>query len=564
VDRIALHYGTAPDLSRIDLADEAVYDRICEGDTLGVFQIESRAQIQMIRRTRPRTLEELAIQVAIVRPGPIVGGAVNPYVQRREAKRSNPSYQVPHPHPLLADALDETLGVILFQDQVLQVCRDLAGFTDGQAERLRRAMSRKRSGDALRAHRDAFMSGAAARGVSQETSAKVFEQVVAFSEFGFPKAHAAAFGLLAYQSAWLRHHYPVEYITALFNNQPMGFYSLDVLGRDARRNGIVILPPDVNRSDVRCTVEHTPPPDGAGPPDGNGPDGIGPTGNGPDGIGSTDIGSNAMRIGLGFLRGWSAQIAERVVAERTQRGPFKSLTDFLRRTPTALQRGAIENLIWAGGLDGIGLGRRELLWQTGLWLGPEGAGQAGASKGRADDPQTLLDLEDPDARQGFAPLELQDQVLADYRMLRFSTGAHPLALVRPRLPAGVCSSAELSEKQQNEGVAVAGIVIARQRPQTAKGYLFVLLEDEFGTINAIVKPPIYEAYRALFRTEPFLLIRGHLRKDGATLNVVATAAESLRGPQGSLPTHTKMQAAEDPFPYLSALHPSLPEGKRWG
>lgn len=543
VDRIAVRHGAAPDLSRIDLNDAAVYDRICEGDTVGVFQIESRAQIQMIRRTRPRTLKELAIQVAIVRPGPIVGGAVNPYVRRREALRADPQYAIPYDDPRLADALGETLGVILYQDQVLQVCRDLAGFTDGQAERLRRAMSRKRSGDALRAHREAFLAGAERNGVSQETSARVFEQVVAFSEFGFPKSHAAAFGLLAYQSAWLRHHHPLEYVTALFNNQPMGFYSLDVLGRDARRHGIGILPPDVNASEVDC---------------------------------DPDADLSAVRIGLGFIRGWGREIARRVVAERRTRGPFTSLVDLLRRTPAALGRPALENLIWVGGLDGLGLGRRECLWQVALWLGPDAA-QAPAT-GRADDPQTTLDLDDPDVAQGFADVADADRVLADYRMLRFSTGAHPLSLVRGRLPKGVCSSADLPSRSQNEGVAVAGIVVARQRPQTAKGTLFVLLEDEFGVVNAIVHPKVYEAYRTLFRMEPFLLIRGRLRRDGTTLNVVVTAAESLRVPRivtpGSVttgsgdgdsgpPQDSPRTVAEDPFPYLTELRSTTPEAKSW-
>ncbi|MDT8342704.1 MAG: DNA polymerase III subunit alpha, partial [Longimicrobiales bacterium] len=255
VDLIAERRGAPPDLARIDYRDEAVFDRLCAGDTVGLFQVESRAQIQMIRRVRPRNLEDLAVQVALVRPGPIVGGAVNPYVRRRELLRAERRYRVAYDHPLLEGPLAETLGVIVYQDQVLTVCRALAGFTDGQAESLRRAMSRKRSHEAMEAHWEAFREGATARGVDEATARKVFDQVSAFSEFGFPKSHAAAFGLLAYQSAWLRHYHPVEYYVALFNNQPMGFYSLDALGRDARRNGIHLLLPDVNRSGVRCTAE---------------------------------------------------------------------------------------------------------------------------------------------------------------------------------------------------------------------------------------------------------------------------------------------------------------------
>src|SRR5437773_4144287 len=294
VELIAARAGKTPDLSRIDFADAAVYDRICRGDTVGLFQIESRAQIQMLRRTRPRNLEDLAVEVAIVRPGPIVGGAVNPYVRRREeqrraAARGRP-YEPPVDHPLLRDVLAETLGVILYQDQVLQVCQALAGFTAGQAEALRRAMSRRRSRELMAGFWEEFRSGAAARGVTERVAEEVFTQVIAFSEFGFPKSHAAAFGLLAYQSAWLRHYHPAEYYTGLFNNQPMGFYSLDALGRDAKRNEVEIRLPDVNVSDVWCTVER-----------------------------------EAVRVGLGFIRDWSEETATAVVLEREQRGAFRSL-----------------------------------------------------------------------------------------------------------------------------------------------------------------------------------------------------------------------------------------------
>src|SRR5881296_1327433 len=293
VELVAARQGRPPDLSRIDFDDPAVYDRICRGDTVGLFQIESRAQIQMLRRTRPRSLEDLAVEVAIVRPGPIVGGAVNPYVRRREEQRraaaAGRRYEPPVDHPLLKDALSETLGVILYQDQVLQVCQALAGFTPGQAEALRRAMSRRRSRELMASFWVDFKDGAAARGVSEATAERVFSQVIAFSEFGFPKSHAAAFGLLAYQSAWLRHYHPAEYYCALFNNQPMGFYSLDALGRDAQRNGVTIRLPDVNLSDVYCTVE-------------GGRAGRGGKG-GRNGAASADLAIHAAaRVGLGFVR----------------------------------------------------------------------------------------------------------------------------------------------------------------------------------------------------------------------------------------------------------------------
>ncbi|MFW6200836.1 MAG: DNA polymerase III subunit alpha, partial [Gemmatimonadota bacterium] len=522
-DLIAERRGAPPDLSRIDFEDDAVYDRICSGDTVGLFQVESRAQIQMLRRVRPRNLKELAIQVAIVRPGPIVGGAVNPYVRRRELQREDPEFEIPYDHPLLADALEETLGVIIYQDQVLEVCRDLAGFTDGQAEGLRRAMSRKRSRDAMEEYWNAFLRGARERGVDETTARTVFRQVVAFSEFGFPKSHAAAFGLLAYQSAWLRHYHPVEYYVALFNNQPMGFYSLDALGRDARRNGVSLLLPDVNRSDVRCTVELNRIREAPGPETAAG------AGRAPRAAGALRANTEekgALRVGLGFVRGWGEEICERVVEERERGGPYRSLLDFLRRTPAALKRPAIENLIWVGGFDSFGLTRRELLWQVGLWLGPES--DPDRVGGRNDHPQIEMELENPSADLPFPDLDATDRMVAEYRTLRFATSAHPFSLFADRLPPGTVTSKELAELPDGATVTVAGIVTARQRPQTAKGYTFVLLDDEYGSINSIVKPRIYEKHRATVRMEPFIVVRGRLQKDGDTINVIAFQVWPLR------------------------------------
>ena len=535
VDLIADKTGTPPDLSRIDFEDEAVYDRICSGDTVGMFQVESRAQIQMIRRVRPRNLEDLAIQVAIVRPGPIVGGAVNPYVRRREQLRADPTFKVPYDHPLLADALGETLGVVIFQDQVLKVSQALAGFTDGQAEELRRAMSRKRSKDALRSHWDEFREGAAANGVDEATARTVFTQVVAFSEFGFPKSHAAAFGLLAYQSAWLSHYHPTEYYVALFNNQPMGFYSLDAIGRDARRHGVDVLLPDVNASGVKCSCE-----------------------------------GNALRVGLGFVRDWGVEVAERVSVERERSGPYRSLVDFLRRTPGALKRPAIENLIWVGGLESLGLSRRELLWQAGLWLGPES--DPNRTGDRDDHPQTELALDAPYAGLTFPGLDASDRLVAEYRMLRFATSLHPLSLVRDQLPLDTVTSDRFADLPQHAIVRVAGLVTARQRPATAKGYVFVLLEDESGPINVIVKPPVYERDRSTVRTEPFILVRGRLQKDGATMNVVAFQVEPLRAVDPSGTVLPESREAGNPrrntkasaFCYLTALRQSPPGIKSFG
>src|SRR3990170_2923376 len=253
------------DLSRVPYDDPTVYDDICRADTVGVFQIESRAQMQTLPRTQPRNLEDLAVQVAIIRPGPIVGGAVNPYVRRRQIEREQadlpPDKRDPvavYDHPLLEPVLKDTLGVVLFQDQVLEVAMALAGFSAGQGGALRRAMSRKRSHAAMAGFWEQFRDGAARKGVPERVARRVFDKLLAFSEFGFPKSHAAAFAILAYQSAWLRRYYPTEFYTALFNAQPMGFYAPHVLTNDAKRHGIEVLPPDVNRSGAKCTVELLP------------------------------------------------------------------------------------------------------------------------------------------------------------------------------------------------------------------------------------------------------------------------------------------------------------------
>src|SRR6267378_1710482 len=523
--------GPPPDLSRIDFEDPAIYDRICAGDTIGLFQIESRAQIQMIRRSRPRNLEDLAVEVAIVRPGPIVGGAVNPYVRRREEQRrahaAGKPYDPPVDHPLLRECLAETLGVILYQDQVLQVCQALAGFTTGQAEALRRAMSRRRSHDLMAGFWEEFRAGAFARGVPEATAEKVFGQVIAFSEFGFPKSHAAAFGLLAYQSAWLRHYHPVEYYVALFNNQPMGFYSINALGRDAMRNGIEMRLPNINQSDLWCTVE-----------------------------------GRAVRIGLGFVRHWSEETATATVEEREQNGPFTSVGDLVRRAPPKLKRLGLEALMWVGGCDGFGLTRRELLWQVGLWLPPK-ASQSGDGRGRH---QLELALNHPHEQLAFGGLAAHERLLAEYATLGFSASAHPLSLVRNALPPDLTLNRDLENLRAGVKCQVAGLVVARQRPETAKGTVFLLVEDETGMTNVIVRTDVYDRDRAAVRGEPFVLVTGKLAKDDGTVNVLAEKVEGLKL-QGTSAFHddsSPVPRPTSPFSFLRAMRRVAPDSKDWG
>ncbi len=288
VEQIALLRGKPIDLSRIPLDDPGVYREIQDADTVGLFQIESRAQMQSLLRTRPENLDDLTIQVALVRPGPIQGKAVHPYIERRQRLREDPAYEPPYDHPSLAEPLRETLGAIIFQEQVLDVAMALAGFTVGEAEGLRRAMSRKRSLDAMEAYRRRFLDGALANGADLETAELVFSKLSGFASFGFPKSHAAAFALLAYQSAWLRHHYPEEFLCALLNAQPMGFYPPASLVRDAQRRGVEVLPPDVNRSEAKCRLQ-----------------------------------GGAVRVGLGYVKGLGEAPAVALVEEREAGGAVR-------------------------------------------------------------------------------------------------------------------------------------------------------------------------------------------------------------------------------------------------
>src|SRR5947208_4770574 len=317
VDEIARVRGQTIDLSRIDWDDKQVYAEIQAAETMGVFQIESRAQMQMLKRTLPESLDDLTVQVALVRPGPIQGGAVHPYIERRKALRADPSYEVPYDHPSLEPVLRDTLGAIVFQDQVIEVAMAFAGFSPGEAEGLRRAMSRARSEAAMRSYEDKFIQGAMSRGVAHEVAERVYAQIVGFSGFGFPKAHSAAFGLLAYQSTWLRVHYGPELLCALLNEQPMGFYPPDTLVHEAQRRGIPVLPPCVLRSDVECRVERV----------------------------SFDGADLAVRIGLGYVAGVGADDVRGIVEERDRGGVF-SVAELAGRC--SAQRDALEGLAWAG------------------------------------------------------------------------------------------------------------------------------------------------------------------------------------------------------------------------
>ncbi|HEY2007057.1 MAG TPA: DNA polymerase III subunit alpha, partial [Solirubrobacteraceae bacterium] len=494
------------DLSKIPYDDPATYECIQNADTTGVFQIESRAQMASLRRTRPETLQDITIQVAIVRPGPIQGGAVNPYIERRQRMRVDPDYEVPYEHPSLEPVLKETLGTIIFQDQVLEVAIAFAGFGIGEAEGLRRAMSRKRSDAAIQAYHESFVQGAQAKhGVDAETAERVFAMVKGFSGFGFPKAHGAAFGLLAYQSTWLRVHYTPELLCSLLNEQPMGFYPPDALVHEAQRRGIEVLPPDVNHSEVECDVE-------LADPDARGGDAT----------------PGRVRIGLAYVRGARGEEMQALVAARERAGRFRNLSDLASRAGSSAS--ALELLAWSGACDElaaagagvIGSARRVALWQLGVM-----------SPGRRVPGGTQLALPlDLPAPPKLRELSDWESMLADYSSTGLTTAIHPLALLRDRLP-GAVTSVDLGTLEHGSRVRVGGLVVARQRPGTAGGVVFILLEDEYGTINLIVPPRIYERHRLVVRTEPLILIEGKLERfaaAGGAINVLVDRVGPIDAP----------------------------------
>jgi error-prone DNA polymerase len=500
VDRIAQLHGTPIDLSRIPLDDPAVFSEIQDADTVGVFQIESRAQMQSLLRTRPETIDDLTVQVALVRPGPIQGKAVHPYIEHRRRLREDPTFVHPVQHELLREPLASTLGVVVFQDQVLDVAIALAGFTIGEAEGLRRAMSRKRSLEALEAYRERFVEGAAGQGVDETTANEVYDTLVGFSGFGFPKSHAAAFGLLAYQSAWLRHHYPAEFLCGLLNEQPMGFYPPASLVRDAQRRGVEVRPPDVNRSEARCSLEarHE----------------------GGVWLEPDTCSSHTVRVGLAYVASVGKDDAEALEAERSANGPYRDVGDLARRAQVS--RDALEALVRGGACDCLGPRRRDLYWDLGLATRPRSVeGTRGEAK------QLPLPL-DPTAEMPVLPdLTRWERMLADYRETGLSVGTHPMTLLRPHLPPGTLPSPELNEAPHGSLVAFAGLAVARQRPATAKGIVFMLLEDEHGQVNLIVPKEIYERHRAVVRAEPLVLVRGRFERVDRNRNIVVSELVSL-------------------------------------
>jgi error-prone DNA polymerase len=537
VEEIGRARGERLDLSRIPLDDTETFESIRAAETTGVFQIESRAQMQMLPRTQPRDIDDLIVQVALVRPGPIQGGAIHPYIERRKLRRENPGYEIPYPHPLLEPVLEETLGTIVFQEQVIEVAMALSGFSSSEAEGLRRAMSRKRSEEAIEEHRRRFLAGAAENGVADGIAERVWDQIKGFSGFGFPKAHSAAFGLLAYQSAWLRVHYGPEFLCSLLNEQPMGFYPPDSLVHEAQRRGIRVAAPDVNRSRAPCHVES---PTTRRRRDENRLHGaqIGPS--------AEEVrGGLTVRIGLGYVKGVREEEMEALAVERERGGPYKGIAELASRSGVGLP--SLERLAWAGALDGIPAGsgedRRQALWSVGV----TGAGRIAASG-----TQLALPMEPPPSPE-LEPLGEWGKMIADYRATGMTIAKHPLKLLRPGLAPWLLRSTDLERVDHGARVEIAGMVTARQRPETANGITFMLLEDERGSVNLIVPPPVYDRHRPLVRTAPLLRAGGRLERREGTINVLVSDLAPLE-PQPVAPEKPSENAAAELRAVVPAGH----------
>lgn len=522
-DLLERHYGRTLSMASIPEGDEATYDMICRGDTVGVFQIESRAQMAMLPRLGPRGYYDLVIEVAIVRPGPISGGMVHPYLRRRNGEEA-----VEYPHPCLEPVLKKTLGVPLFQEQVMRIAMVAADYTPGEADQLRRDMAAWRRSGRIERHRGRLVGRMTARGISREFAERVFDQIRGFGEYGFPESHAASFALIAYATSWFRRHYPDVFACALLNAQPMGFYAPATLVDDARRRGVDVRPVDVTCSDWHCTLEP-----GAAPP-ARGPAGaqarpahaaaaLNPAappvrGDGAQGEPGPARPGFAVRMGLRYVRGLSgSRDWARIAAARGQ-APFDSVEDFAART--GLDEKAATRLAEAGALAGLEKRRRDALWRV-----------RGAIRAHAPVlPAGAVRDETP----AFDDLDLRETIAWDYRTSGHSPRGHPLAALREQLRARRLPDARaVSSMRDGRKTRYAGLVICRQRPHTAAGVVFMTLEDETGFVNLVVWSRVFDAHAPLAGTASFLGVTGTIQRADGVVHLVADTLwrpELDRGP----------------------------------
>jgi error-prone DNA polymerase len=469
------------DLAHLPPDDPKVYAALQKADTVGLFQVESRAQMASLPRMKPQRFYDLVVQVAIIRPGPIVGQMAHPYFNRRAGREP-----VTYAHPSLEPILKRTLGVPLFQEQLLRIAMVAAGFTGGQAEELRRAMGFKRSEVRMRELETALREGMTRNGITGKAQEEIVRAITAFALYGFPESHAASFALLAYASAYLRTHHGPAFYAALINNQPMGFYHVSTVVKDAQRRGVRVMPVNVQHSAWRCTVE-----------------------------------DGGVRLGLLCVKGLRAEIGARIEMERMRRR-VASIEDLARRTGAS--REELRVLAEIGALNGLAPERRSALWE---------AERAARSTG------PLLEVIRPeDERSPLAPMTPAERVIADYRGTGLTIGPHPMRLCRAALAAqGMVTAEGLAAIPDGRWVRTAGMVIVRQRPGTAKGFFFVSLEDETGIANLIVTPRLFERDRVVLVTESFLWVEGVLQNQDGVVAIKARRVKPFAISHGAVPSH---------------------------
>jgi error-prone DNA polymerase len=485
------HHGVRWDLHSIPQEDAGVYDMLCEADTVGVFQVESRAQMATLPRLRPREFYDLVVEVALIRPGPIQGGSVHPYMRRRHGD------ELPYlPHESMHQALGKTLGVPLFQEQMMQIAIDCAGFTPAEADRLRQAMSSKRAPERIEEIRARLLSGMSEHGISLEVAEDIYEKILAFSSYGFPESHAISFAYLVYASAWLKCYYPAAFTAALLRAQPMGFYSPASLISDVRRHGVEVRGVDVNASEVLAKLESENTPSRRSPsakPEGGQPV--------PD--------QPAIRVGLAEVRNLGKDAAAAIVASQ----PYESLEDFARRTSLTVP--ALEALATAGAFGCFGLSRREALWAAGA--------AAGIAEGQL--PGTTIGMTAPPLAE-MTPAEV---TFADMWATGTYGGTHPIEHIRDGLAErGVSPAAELRDSRNGSLVTVGGLVTHRQQPGTARGVVFLSLEDETGMANVICPPDVWQQHRKIGMAASAMLVTGRVERLDGAVSLLATGLRKLR------------------------------------
>ncbi len=485
LELIRTAYGEQVDLAHLPPDDPAVYAALQRADTIGMFQVESRAQMSCLPRMKPEKFYDLVVEVAIIRPGPIVGKLVHPYLRRRRGLEP-----VTYPHPSLEPVLARTLGVPLFQEQLLRMAMTVAGFSGGEAEELRRAFGFKRSERRMKEVEAKLRQGMERNGITGEAQEEIVRSITSFALYGFPESHAASFALITYASAYLKCHYPAAFLAAMLNNQPMGFYHPATLVKDAQRHGLHFRPVDVNVSGLRCTVEE-----------------------------------GCVRLGLNYVKGLSAAGAAAIVAARAH-GPFRSIQDLVDRVPS-LRRDELTTLAAAGALNALeppeNAHRRAALWDAVLAARPRGQ---------------LWGGEEGHGRSPLAPMTAEERLVADFETTRLTLGPHPFRFYRRAMEAlGVRPAGELVRLGDGRRVRVAGCVITRQRPATAKGFVFLTLEDETGIANIIIQPELFRARRVTIVGEPFLLVEGVLQNQQGTVSVRAAQVEALPLATAAIESH---------------------------